>query len=244
MSESVEVYADGAALAEAVAEQLITRAWSAIAARGRFSIGLSGGSTPRGLFEMLAHEPYAPRLDWSKIHVFWGDERSVPPDDPDSNYGMAREALLSYVPLPEENVYRMRGELPPAEAADQYEQVLRDFFADQKPRFDLLLQGMGDDGHTASLFPHTKGLRERNRWVIPNYVPKLDTWRITLTVTAINAAREVIFMVSGAGKAKALHDVIEGPHQPETLPSQFVAPANGEVVWVVDEAAASLLRRH
>ena len=244
MSESVEVYADGAALAEAVAEQIVTLAWSAITARGRFSIGLSGGSTPRGLFELLAHESYASRLDWSRVHVFWGDERCVPPDDPESNYGMAREALLKYVPLPDENVRRVRGELPPTQAADDYERALRRFFDDQKPRFDLLLQGMGDDGHTASLFPNTKALRERNRWVIPNYVPKLDTWRITLTVTAINAARNVIFIVSGAGKAQALHDVLEGPHQPDNLPSQFFAPANGQVTWMVDEAAASLLRRH
>ncbi len=244
MHENVEVHADNSALAEAVAGQIITQAWGAIAARARFSIGLSGGSTPRGLFEMLAQKPYAARLDWSKVHVFWGDERCVPPDDPDSNYGMAREALLKHVPLPDDNVHRVPGELPPAEAAAQYEQMLRRFFDEQKPRFDLLLQGMGDDGHTASLFPHTKALRERKRWVIPNYVPRLDAWRITLTVTAINAARSVIFMVSGPGKAQALHDVLEGPHQPETLPSQFVAPPNGQVTWMVDEAAASLLRRH
>lgn len=244
MSESVEVYADNTALADAVAEQIITLAWSAITARGRFSIGLSGGSTPRALFEMLAQAPYAPRLDWGRVHVFWGDERCVPPDHPDSNYRMAYEALLKHVPVPGENVYRMRGELDPAEAAGDYERVLRRFFGDQKPRFDLLLQGMGDDGHTASLFPGTMALRERNRWVIPNYVPKLDAWRITLTVTAINAARGVIFMVSGARKAQALHDVLEGPHQPDTLPSQFVAPADAQVAWMVDEAAASLLRRH
>jgi 6-phosphogluconolactonase len=205
-------------------------------------MGLSGGSTPRALFRLLANPDFAPRIDWSRVHIFWGDERCVPPDHQDSNYGMARETLLDHVPLPEDNICRIRGEIDPQQAAAEYEQVLRIFFSNaDTPRFDLLLQGMGDDGHTASLFAGTQALYERTRWVIENYVPKLEMWRITLTVGAINAAAHVIFLVTGQNKAATLREVLNGPHQPEYYPSQLVQPADGELIWMADAAAAARL---
>jgi 6-phosphogluconolactonase len=240
----IEIYRDQAALARATAERVVSLAAEAITARGQFSVGLSGGSTPRGLFSLLATDEFAARMEWAQVHVFWGDERCVPPDHPDSNYRMAREALLDHVPLTEENICRMRGEIEPEQAAAEYEQVLRVFFAREDPplpRFDLLLQGMGDDGHTASLFPGTRALYEQTRWVLENYVPELAMWRITLTPVAINAASNVIFLVAGRSKAEPLHAVLRGAYQPEKYPSQLIQPVDGQLAWMVDEAAAALL---
>jgi 6-phosphogluconolactonase len=238
----VEIYPDPPALARAAAEHIVSRAAAAIAARGQFSIGLSGGSTPRALFSLLATDAFSARIDWTKVFLFWGDERCVPPDHSDSNYRMARETLLDYIPLSEESIYRIRGETEPEQAAAEYEQILRVFFAQEnRPRFDVLLQGMGEDGHTASLFPGTRALYERTRWVLENYVPKLDMWRITLTTVAINSAANVIFLVEGQNKAETLHQVLKGPHQPEKYPSQFVHPVNGQLIWMIDKAAAARL---
>lgn len=241
---AVTVYPDPDALAHAAAEAIVTLAAEAVAARGRFSLGLSGGSTPRVLFALLASDRYAGRIDWPRLHVFWGDERCVPPDHPDSNYGMARALLLDHVPVPPEHIHRLRGEIDPVAAATEYDNQLRAFFARQgadAARFDLLLQGMGDDGHTASLFPGTDALAVRDRWVVANYVPKLAAWRLTLTAPAINAAAHVVFLVAGAGKAEALRAVLQGPSQPELYPSQLVAPTAGDLTWLVDAAAARLL---
>lgn len=241
--DRLEVYEDADALVRAAADRVIAVAADAIMLGGRFSIGLSGGSTPRPLYELLARDDYARRIEWSRTHVFWGDERCVPPEDPESNYGMAQQALLAHVPIPEENVHRMRGELPPVEAAADYEDLLRAFFGElpgARPRFDLLLQGLGSDGHTASLFPHSAALDERARWVAAPFVPRLGAWRITLTPPAINAAGQVIFLVDGAGKAEALRAVLRGPYRPHELPAQLIRPA-GELAWMVDAAAAALL---
>jgi 6-phosphogluconolactonase len=241
----INVYPDPAALTRSAAEMITTLAAELVPVQRRFSIGLSGGSTPRALFTLLASNDFARRIPWPDVHVFWGDERCVPPDHTESNYRMAREALLDHVPLPAENIHRVRAELPPAEAAQDYEQTLRAFFAAESdqtpPRFDLLLLGMGDDGHTASLFPHTAALHEYESWVIENRVEKLNTWRITLTVTAINAAAQVLFLVTGSGKAAVLRDVLHGPYQPDHYPSQRVAPTNGRLIWLLDAAAAALL---
>jgi 6-phosphogluconolactonase len=228
-------------LADGAAEHLITLAASAIAEHGRFSIALSGGSTPKTLYERLATPPYAQRIDWSKTHVFWGDERCVPPDHVDSCYRMAREALLDHVPLPPENIYRIEGEGPPQEAASGYERILHTYFGDNTPRFDLILLGMGDDGHTASLFPGTTALHEEKRWVIENYVEAKQMWRVTLTKTAINAAANVMFLVAGAGKAERLRDVLQGGYDPYRLPSQMVKPEAGSLMWFVDQDAAKLI---
>ena len=237
------IYSDQGVLSRAVAERIVQLAAGLIAAQGQFSIGLSGGSTPRLLFELLATDEFSARLDWAKIHLFWGDERTVPPDHANSNYRMTRETLLDHITLPEANIHRIRGEIDPVQAAAEYEQVLRVFFgqATKLPRFDLLLLGMGDDGHTASLFPGTDALYEKTRWVRANYVQKLEDWRITLTAPAINAAAQVWFLVAGEGKAQTLRAVLKGPYLPMIYPAQLIQPENGELIWWVDEAAGALL---
>jgi len=235
------VFPDLNSLVASAAEQVVTLAGAAIAARGRFAIGLSGGSTPRPLYELLASPAFASRIDWTNVHVFWGDERCVPPDHPDSNYRMARETLLDHVPLPPDNIHRLAGELDPATAAADYEAHLRAFFAgdgEAGPRFDLLLLGMGDDSHTASLFPGTAALGETERWAAANYVEKLDAWRLTLTPPALNAAAEIMVLVSGASKADAFHAVLSGPTDPDKYPAQVLNPNNGRLRWLVDSEAA------
>lgn len=242
----LEVVADGEALARKAAGYVTRIAGEAIAARGQFSIGLPGGSTPRALFKRLASPAWASRIDWARVHVFWGDERCVPPDHAESNYRLARETLLDRVPLPPEHSHRIAGELAPAEAARRYEAELRAFFAGgepatPQPRFDLLLLGMGEDGHTASLFPGTAALREMARWTVENYVPRLDSWRVTLTIPAINAAAHALFLVSGAAKAETLRAVLHGPRQPEIYPAQLIRPQAGRLLWLVDRAATTRL---
>jgi 6-phosphogluconolactonase len=238
---SIHEFPDSGTLAVGAAEHLIELANSAIAEHGRFSIALSGGSTPQSLYELLATPSYAERINWQQMHIFWGDERCVAPDHVDSCYHMAREAMLDHVSLPPDNIRRIQGELPPDEAAAKYEQILRHFFGDQEPRFDLILLGMGDDGHTASLFPGTKALHEETRWVIENYVEVKQMWRVTLTKTAINAAANIMFLVSGSGKAEKLHEVVQGTYTPYQLPSQMIKPENGKLMWFVDHDAAHLL---
>jgi 6-phosphogluconolactonase len=239
----IRVYPNADELTRAAAEFFVTQAQAAITTCQRFSVALSGGSTPKPLYALLATEDFARRVDWAHVYVFWGDERCVPPDHPDSCYRMAREALLDHVSLPSQNIYRIRGEEEPARAANEYEQVLRRFFGEASgARFDLVWLGMGDDGHTASLFPGTEVLDEQGRWVKENHVPAVQQkWRITLTPSAINAASNIAFLVSGAGKAERLRQVLKGEYQPHLLPSQLVAPIKGHLVWLVDTAAAALL---
>ena len=239
----IRVSEDQSALAQAAAAYATECYNAAIDDHDYFAVALSGGSTPRALFELLAAPENAQHIGWSKVHVFWGDERTVPPDDPDSNYRMTKEALLDHVALPSSNVHRISGELEPALAAAEYEQTLRGFFATRsgKTRFDLILLGIGDDGHTASLFPGTEALNETERLIVANHVPKLDTWRITLTAPVINDAAHVAFLVAGTGKAEVLKRVLQGPRQPHELPSQLIQPVDGELVWLVDKAAAAQL---
>jgi 6-phosphogluconolactonase len=210
-----------------------------------FTMALSGGSTPRGMFHVLAADPYRRRLPWSNLRVFWGDERSVPPEHPDSNFRMAREALLDHVPIPSAQIFRIEGECDPEVAASRYGKVLQSQFDLRDgaiPRFDLILLGMGSDGHTASLFPGTPALLETRRPVVANWVESLQTFRITLTPPVLNAAREVVFLVCGEDKAEALHAVLEGEWQPQEYPAQLVKPSNGDVIWFLDRAAGSRLR--
>ena len=212
----------------------------AIKERGRFSLALAGGSTPKALYELLAANQSG--YQWDKWYIFFGDERTVPPDDADSNYHMAKDSLLSKVPIPESQIFRMKGELDPAVAADQYTQDLKATFGDQDfPRFDLILLGMGDDGHTASLFPHTAAIHESEKWVIAHFVEKLDTWRITLTPPVLNNARNIVFLVTGDKKAQRLIEVLNGDYKPDELPSQIINPTDGHLIWYVDEDAASQL---
>ncbi|MFW5714112.1 MAG: 6-phosphogluconolactonase, partial [Brevefilum sp.] len=201
----------------------------------------SGGSTPEPFYRGLADRANQTRLDWRNIHFFWGDERPVPPDHPDSNFGMAREVLIGQVPILEENVHRVPAEMDVRMAAFSYEEVLRDFFDGEWPRFDLVLLGMGEDGHTASLFPKSAGLNEEQRWFIANYAPGLETWRLTLTKHAINASREIWVLVQGKSKAARLAEALTGPHDPWENPIQLIAPEDGELVWMVDEDAAQKL---
>jgi 6-phosphogluconolactonase len=242
MSELI-VCPDAQALAEAAAEQLIALADTAITQRGRFSVALSGGSTPERLYQLLATPDYAGRIYWPGVHAFWGDERCVPPDHVDSCYRMAREALLDHVPIPPENIHRMQGELPPDEAATKYERLLHYYFGEEipLPPFDLILLGMGDDGHTASLFPGTSAISEMKRWVIENYVPAKGMWRITLTRPVINAAANVTFLVSGSGKAARLRQVLGGSFDEDGLPAQSIQPTIGTLTWLVDQDAAAEL---
>ncbi len=231
---------DAEALAQAAAQFFVDAANAAIKARGRFNVVLSGGSTPRDLHCILAQK-FHDAVAWSKVNVFWGDERPVAPDHPDSNYHMAKETLLDAVPIPPENVHRMPSEHEPQEAATAYTETLKQHFEGQFPTFDLIFLGMGDDGHTASLFPGTAALQEHDQWVIANHVPKLSTWRITLTIPVINAAHQIAFLVSGTKKADTLREVVNGPYLPEQFPAQYIEPSNGVLIWFVDEAAGSLI---
>ncbi|MDQ6671505.1 MAG: 6-phosphogluconolactonase [Chloroflexota bacterium] len=236
---TIRVLADPQALAEAAARQVVEYAQTAIRERGRFSIALSGGSTPRELHVRLASQPLVHQIDWTRVHVFFGDERCVPPEDERSNFRMARETLLSKVPIPSEQIHRVKGELPPQEATADYDQQLHDFFGTEPPRLDLILLGMGDNGHTASLFPGLSAVREQQRWVVAEYVAEVSMWRITLTPVVLNLAREDVFLVAGAAKTGMLRQVLEGAYAPDKLPAQVVRPALGEVIWMVDAAAAA-----
>jgi 6-phosphogluconolactonase len=239
----LQIFENEGVLARAAVTRILNSASEAIAQRGRFSISLAGGSTPRMAYELLAQQADSSKVRWSRVYAFFGDERCVPPDHPESNYRMARLAFLDDAPIPNENIYRMHGELRPATAAKIYNSILRGFFGegDSTKTFDLLLLGLGTDGHTASMFPGTEALTEQDYWVIPNYVPGLDSWRLTLTYPCLNMAHEVVFMVSGAGKAEILRRVLRPEPGEPFLPAQGIAPQNGRLLWMVDKAAAERL---
>ena len=229
-------------VAHAAADRFVDLAAVAVTARGRFSVALAGGSTPKRLYELLASEDYRNRIAWSKVHIFFGDERCVPPENAESNYRMANEAMLSRLPIPRQNVHRMVGEGDPAASARLYEDELQSFFEGASwPRFDLVFLGLGDDGHTASLFPGTTALKEERAWVAANWVEKFKTFRVTLTLPAINHAAHVVFLVTGAAKARRLAEVLRGPRDPQALPSQSVRPVDGLLEWFVEKAAAAYL---
>jgi 6-phosphogluconolactonase len=233
LSEPVtKVYANAAELARAAAEHFIALAADAIADRGKFTVALAGGSTPRATYALLASDEFAAQVDWQHVHVFWGDERCVSPHHPDSNYRMAREALLDHVPIPADNMHRIQGELNPEQAASIYRNDLKAVLGIDG-RFDLVMLGMGDDGHTASLFPGTAALEEREHAVVAVYVEKMQSWRVTLTLPVINASCHVLFLVSGAAKVDALACIYAG----EPLPAALVRPTSGQLTWMMDEDA-------
>ncbi|HSB08298.1 MAG TPA: 6-phosphogluconolactonase [Blastocatellia bacterium] len=252
---TVRVYPDAAELALKAARRFARLADQYVIGCGRFTVALSGGSTPRAMFSILAADPFLDTVPWSSIYFFWGDERSVPPDHPDSNYRMATEALLSKVPVPSQNIFRVPAEMPAQRAAEEYASTLRSFFLSgpgksktgtaplsNVPRLDLVFLGMGPDGHTASLFPHTPALHAgEHDIVVANYVEKFKAHRITFTTATINNARNVTFLVAGADKADVLKEVIEGRLQPDVYPSQLIRPLNGSLLWMIDEPAARLL---
>ena len=237
---------DAAALARHAAQYFVEAVERAVAARGRARIAMSGGSTPKATFALLADatQPWRARMPWGKLDLWWVDERCVPPDHPDSNYRMTRKALLDHVPIQPEQIHRIEGELEPELAAARYESELRDSFrleGAELPKFDLVALGMGPDGHTASLFPHTQSLHEVRRLATASYVETKDSWRVTLTWPVINCAAEVFFLVGGEDKAQILKEVLTGPRDVERLPSQLIAPANGRLTLLLDRAAAALL---
>lgn len=225
-------------LSHEAATLLVEAAWEAVTDRGRFLVAFSGGNTPRPLYELLASEQWAHRIPWQQTHVFWADERCVPPEHAASNYRLVRETLLTRVQVPPTQVHRIRGEQEPQRAAREYEARLQRVLGPHAS-LDLVLLGMGADGHTASLFPGTAALRERRRWVVANHVPALGAWRITLTYPAINSARQVVFMVAGPDKADMLARALADPPWPVSqVPAAGVRPVSGRLTWLVDEAAA------
>ena len=250
VKRTVRALPDTAAVQRAAAEEFVARTEAAARTRGVACIALSGGSTPRGLHTLLADPaaPFRARVPWERMHVFWGDERCVPPDHPDSNYRMARDTLLAHVPIPPAHVHRMAGEDPdPARAAERYGRELREVFESHGrldagwPRFDVVILGMGADGHTASLFPGTDAVHETARPVAAVWVAKLGAYRITLTPPVLNRADAVLFLVTGPDKAETLAAVLEGPSQPDVFPSQIVQPTAGALVWLIDAAAGARL---
>jgi 6-phosphogluconolactonase len=243
----IQVLSNLQELTRRAAVEFVSQATEAVRRKGLFTVALSGGSTPKGLYSLLAdgNEGFRARVAWDKIHFFWGDERHVPPDHPESNYRMAYEALLSKIPVPPDNVHRIKAENPnAADAARDYEEILREFFKlgqGQKPRFDLVLLGMGPEGHTASLFPGSEVIHEKGRLVAAPWVEKFKTYRITLTPPVLNNAVCVMFLVSGEEKAETLKSVLQGEYRPDQFPAQVIHPLSGRLVWLVDQAAVRLL---
>lgn len=236
-------------VSHAAAEEFTDIGRAAIADTGRFAMVLAGGSTPRRLYERLAGTSFRAQIVWDKVEFFWGDERAVSPEHPDSNYRMANDAMLKHLNIAETRIHRMPAEQPDLDT------VARDYQAEiacvfdsvgdgDVPHFDLVLLGMGADGHTASLFPHADALRETKRWVVPTRMPQSDSLRLTLTPTIINNARNVLFLVAGANKAETLAQVLNGPYEPERLPAQLIRPASGTTTWIIDEDAARHLSHH
>jgi len=241
MSE-IHRYDDPPALARGAASFLIARCQATQVDGGVFSLALSGGSTPEATYRALAERASDASLDWDRVRIFWGDERCVPPDDPASNFRMARQALLDQLPMSDDHIFRMACEGDPEQGALDYEATLRQQFGEGSlPRLDLILLGLGPDGHTASLFPGTKALESDGRWVLSNYVEKMGAWRMTLSLEVINAASSVAFLVQGGSKADILNRVLEDENGGPPLPAQRVQPSHGEVHWFVDAAAAAKL---
>jgi 6-phosphogluconolactonase len=241
----LHIFKDKESLAKAAAEAFVAAAAEAVASSGKFLVALSGGSTPQALFQRLAHSPYLTQIEWPATHVFWGDERLVPPDDPGSNYYHAYQLLLNKVPIPPSHIHRVRGELSPQDAIEDYERQLQAMAVGGAswPQFDLALMGMGADGHTASLFPGSSAVTENTRPVL-NVVADYDgrpAQRVTLTPPVFNDARQVLFLVSGANKAPALAAVLGGSPEIGKWPAQSIQPVSQNLIWFVDQAAANLL---
>jgi len=237
----VKTYPNVDVLSAAAAELFAQKACQAVDKRGRCNAVLAGGGTPRSMYELLAGKPYCLTIPWKKIHVYWGDERCVPSNDKASNQLMARQSLLDHVPIPTANIHPIVYDNSPSMAAKQYESLLQATFKGQASQFDIVLLGLGDDGHTASLFPMTEALHIQNHWVSPVYVAKQNLYRVTLTAPILNQATTIIFLVAGSTKAHIIREVIEGPRDSNRLPAQLIQPVNGELYWLLDQDAAALL---
>lgn len=231
-------------LAQQAAEWIAVYAESVLRQRDRFTIALSGGSTPKALHELLAQPPFRDRIDWSRVHIFWGDERFVPLTDERNNARMAYDTLLNHVPVAEEHIHVMRTDLPPDQSMVEYDQLLHRYFDGHDHTFDLVLLGMGDDGHTLSLFPGTSlttaVVNGEHTWTTAFFLTQQTMFRLTLTASVVNKAAAVLFLVAGAAKADALREVLHGLYQPEKYPSQRIKPHNGNLIWFIDRAAAKL----
>ncbi len=239
----VRVFPDLEALSYAAAAFFTEASRPAIQSTGRFAVAISGGTTPRRLYELLGSDRYARAIDWHHVHIFWADERCVPPEDSQSNFKLASDTFLGKVALPGKNLHRIRGEGSPELGASEYEKILRTFFnGSAQPAFDLVMLGVGEDGHTASLFPGSPALKEQNHIAVPICKQSRAVDRISLTLPALNAAHQVLFLVAGSTKAYILQKILEDPGARGTYPAGLVCPANGSVTWLVDEAAARLLR--
>ena len=239
----IQIYSNQEALSFGAARLFVRQAGLACKDRGRFSVALSGGRTPQRTYELLAQPPFRDQVAWSQTHVFWGDERCVPPEDPRSNARMARLLLLEQVPIPPHQIPPISCGRSPQEAAQDYEDLLRSFFGKGPPRLDLIFLGLGEDGHTASLFPQTPVLKEGERWAAEIYLSQQDLYRVTLTPPLINQAAVVAFLVGGATKAPILKEVLEGPPHPHRYPARLIHPSSGRLQWLVDKEAASQLSR-
>ena len=237
----IRVLTDPEALSLETARLFARQAKVSVNLRGRFCVALSGGSTPVRLYEILAGPPFLDNVPWIRTHIFWGDERCVPADDEKSNALMARKALLDHVPVPPDQIHPILCHETPANSARQYRDLLQNFYSGGPPVFDLVLLGLGENGHTASLFPYAEILKDQNAWTSPVYVKEQDMYRVTLMPAVINRARLVAFMVSGDSKASVLKEVLAGPSDPFRLPAQLIRPESGELVWLADKAAAALL---
>jgi 6-phosphogluconolactonase len=242
----LHTYKDGEELSHAAAKWIADHIADTLKRQDRFTIALSGGSTPLRLHKLLAAPPYKERIDWSRLHVFWGDERAVPFEDTRNNAKMAFESLLNFVPVPPGQIHVMRTDIPPEQSAAEYEKILHQYFsgapvagsAAPATSFDLVLLGMGDDGHTLSLFPGTAVIHEEQAWAKAYFLPSQDMYRITLTKTIVNRSARIAFLTTGTAKAHALREVLKGLYNPDLYPSQEIKPQNGELHWFVDEAAA------
>ncbi len=241
---NIAIYPNIDAISQEAAQYIVRVATESIAARGRFTIALSGGTTPRKLYGLLGSEPFSSQIDWVLTHIFWSDERCVPPDSEESNYHLAHEVLLSKIPIPAIQVHRMPAEMPDRNrASEEYANEMRRVFGTNEiPDFDLIQLGMGPEGHTASLFPHQASLHEQQRLVMPVSVPKPPPDRLTFTPPLLNSARNILFLVTGSDKSEAVHAVLEGPYNPDEYPAQLVRPKDGEVTWMLDTAATEKLQ--
>jgi 6-phosphogluconolactonase len=228
-------------LALSAATSIAMMTGNAIKTRGYCSLVLSGGETPRRVYQLLGTVPFVNKINWERLHIFFGDERTVPPDDPQSNYGMVRRELLYRLPIPDNNIHRIQGELSAVDAAKKYDEDIEKHFKTRSPRFDIVLLGIGIDGHTASLFPDSDALKEKQKIAIGVYIPQLESWRVTLSLPVINRAAAVLFLISGSGKASIVERILSSRLPSSRMPATLVQLRDGSVEWFLDRAAASLL---
>ncbi len=244
MGKKINAYPNKDKLVTATTERVINEIGQAIQERGLCNMALAGGNTPREIYSMLAESNYRDRVDWDRLHLFWGDERMVSPEHEDSNFRMVKETLLDHVRIPDGNVHRIRGEIAPEQAAHEYAELLHDYFKEDLPCFDLILLGLGEDGHTASLFPGTDAVEECERYTVAVFVSRLDTWRVTLTLPVLNAAREVFFLVSGRSKSDIVQRIISIKQPAKEFPASMVNPENGTLHWMLDSEAMVLINKN